>query len=443
MTRESHSESLIVLTALVALAIAPAGCTHAPAAKASQAAGAAITSVEVVYPERATVRRSCEEPGQVEAYEETAIYAKLSGYVEKWNVDIGSKVKKGQILAVLSVPELDADAAQKRAMVEQAEAKLGQAKASIAVAQASIAGSEAKLVEVKAGIKRAESDLTRWQAEFDRVEQLHKARVQTGSLLDETRSKLKASESAREEVYAQVNSAEAALRHSQATLEQARSDATAAAAALKVARTELDRVEALREYETIKAPYDGVITRRQVSIGDLTEPGKHGEPLFVTARDDVVRITVAVPELYAADVGPGNPAVVRLQALPGEPLQRQVSRTSWTLDPKNRTLRAEIDLPNPKGTLRPGLYAYATIIVAEHLNALTVPSTAVVRENARTYCVAVVDGKAQRKPLTLGLEDGTRTEVLSGLREDDAIVKVNAASLVDGQAVRVVSPPGK
>ena len=139
-------------------------------------------------------------------------------------------------------------------------------------------------------------------------------------------------------------------------------------------------------------------------------------------------------------VEPGDRVLIRLQALATQPFEGKVTRTSWTLDAKNRTLRTEIDVPNPKSTLRPGLYAYATVIVEEHTGALTVPSSAVIREGAKSYCILVVDGKAVRKPVTPGLEDSSRAEILSGLQGDEAVVKANAASLVDGQAVQIVKP---
>jgi hypothetical protein len=131
---------------------------------------------------------------------------------------------------------------------------------------------------------------------------------------------------------------------------------------------------------------------------------------------------------------------VRLQALPGRDFEGKVTRTSWTLDARNRTLRTEIDVLNPKGTLQPGLYAYATVIVEEHTGALTVPTPALVRQDSQTYCVAVANGKAVRTPVTVGLEDGTRSEILSGLRGGEAIVKAYASSLSDGQSVSVIVP---
>ena len=236
------------------------------------------------------------------------VYARVPGYVEKWTVDIGAKVTKGQALAVLAVPELDAEAEQKQAMIEEAEAKRIQAKAAQEVAEANLVSAQAKLVEVKAGTKRADADLARWQAEFKRVEQLFQEHAQTGSLVDETRSKLRASESTRDEVYAQGKTAEAAVRQSEAMLAKARADLTAATASIKVARSDAHRVQALRQFATIVAPYNGVVTRRHVDVGDLTEPGNHGEPLFMVARDDIVRINVSVPEMYATEVEPGNRA---------------------------------------------------------------------------------------------------------------------------------------
>src|SRR5271165_6137397 len=134
--RQSILRNPIGLAALVALATTTAGCGQTAAVKADNTTAPAVTRVEVVKPGRATIRRSTEEPGQIEAYEVTPIYSKVSGYVQKWNVDIGAKVVKGQVLAVLSVPELDAETELKVAMVEETEAKHAQAKASLEVAQA-------------------------------------------------------------------------------------------------------------------------------------------------------------------------------------------------------------------------------------------------------------------------------------------------------------------
>jgi HlyD family secretion protein len=433
----------IGLALVAALAAGVAGCERpSPATTGRGDAKAAppVTRVEVVRPERQTIRRTVEEPGQVEAFEVTPVHAKVAGYVRTWNVNIGSKVTKGQVLAELDVPEAEAEADQKRAMVAQAEARRAQAEAAVEVAQADVAAAEARLAEARAGIRRAGADLERWQAEYKRVEHLFRERAQTGSLLDETRNKLRSSEAARDEADAQVTTARAAVTQGRAALDKARADVAAAASGIQVAQADARRSEALLGYTRIVAPFDGVVIRRHVDTGDLTVPGPQGDPLFVVARSDVVFVAVAVPELFAASVGPGDRATVRLQALPGRSIEGKVTRTAYALDAHSRTLRAEIDLPNPDGALHPGLYAYTSIVADEHPDALTLPSTAVIREGGKAFCAAVRQGRVARLPIEVGLSDGTRTEVLSGLDEGEVVVKANAASLADGQPVEPIEP---
>lgn len=426
-------------TAVILLAMS-AGCERASEGKSGRPASP-VSRIEVVYPERHTVRRSVGEPGELQAFETATIHARIPGYVKSWTVNIGTHVKKGQVIAELSVPELEADVEQKKAAIDQAVAKRKLAGAAVKVAEANVAGAEAKLTEVRAGIKRAEADLVRWQAEFRRVEQLFKDRAQTGSLLDETRNKLRSAEATRDEVSAQVACAEVTVIQARAALEQAHSDVGASAAAIQVARAEVRHAEALLGFARIEAPFDGIIIQRNVDTGDLTQPGADRPPLFVIARSDVVTIWVAIPEVFAPAVNPGDRAEVKLQAIPGQAIEGKVTRISWALDPKVRTLRAEIDIPNPEAKLQPGLYANAIIIAEEHSDVLTLPVTSILSEQGRDYCVAVVDGKAVRRPIQIGLSDGSRTEVMSGINAGEAVIKANAASLADGQPVQAIEPP--
>lgn len=436
----SGKTSRVVASLAAALTVIVAGCEQPIEGKA-ESTTRPVARVEVVKPERHTVRRSVSEPAQLQAFETTAIHAKIAGYVKSWSANIGASVRKGEVLAELHAPELRAEVQQKRAAVDQAKAKYKQAQAAVDVAQANVAGAEAKVAETRAGVKRVEADLARWRAEFKRVEELFTARAQTGSLLDETRSKLSSAEAARDEVNAQVKTADVALTQARAALEQARADVEAAASAIQVTAEEARSIEALFAYTKIEAPFDGVITRRHIDTGALTKAGASAEPLFVVARSDILTVVADVPELFAAEVTPGDRVTVELQALKGKVIEGKVTRTAWALDPKTRTLRVEVDLPNPDGKLRPGLYAYATVVAEEHTDVLTVPSTAPVREKDKAICVVVVDGKAARRPVELGLSDGTRTEIVSGLEAGDTVVKANAASLVDGQPLEAVKPP--
>jgi multidrug efflux pump subunit AcrA (membrane-fusion protein) len=434
----SHFRKMIDLAIAVAAVAITVGCERSSEKKAGHSAQQ-VMRVEVVRPERHTVQRTVGEPGQLEAFETTPIHAKIAGYVKNWTVNIGYEIKKGQVLAELWVPEVEADLGEKRAAVEQAQAKKAQAEAAVEVAQAAVVSAEARVTEVQAGIKRADADLMRWQREYGRVEQLFNERAQTGTLLDETRNKLHSAEAARDEVRAKVKSAEAALSEARSELDKARSDVVAAAG-IDVARSEVRHAEAMLGYTRIEAPFDGIVTRRNVDTGDLTQPGAAAEPLFIVARTDPLTITVAVPEGYATEVKPGDDALVKLQAMKGRTVAGKVTRTAWALDPKTRTIRVEIDIPNPGGKLRPGLYAYSTVIVEEHKDVLTIPTTAIVPDRDQTFCVAVVDGKAVRRRIATGLSDGIQTEVTSGLQASEVVVKAGAASIVEGQTVEVVKP---
>ncbi len=432
----SLTESFAASVVLMAIAT---GCEHSSEGKGGQAAPP-LPRVEVVRPQRQTLCRSVGEPGEIQAVETTAIHAKIPGYIKSWTVNIGARVKKGQVLAELSVPEMEADAQQKKAAVKQAVAKHKLAGAAVRVAEANVKGAEAKLEEVRASVKRAQADLIYQQSQTNRIRELVSGRAVTESLLDEARSTLHSAESTLTEIQAQVKTAEVAVIQARATEDQARSDLGAAAAAIEVAKEDARRADALLAYARIEAPFDGIVTPRNVNTGDLIQPGADQPALFIIARSDVVTIWVAVPEVFAPAVNPGDRAEVKLQALPGRTIEGKVTRISWALDPKVRTLRVEIDIPNPDAKLQPGLYAYATIIAEEHPDVLTIPATAVVSEQGKDYCVAVVASKAVRRPIQLGLSDGTRTEVVSGLDGDEAVVKANAASLTNGQAVAVIQP---
>ncbi|WP_435021481.1 efflux RND transporter periplasmic adaptor subunit [Tundrisphaera sp. TA3] len=435
--RRSHA-------ALCLAALALPGCDRPAVEKTARAEtipARPVARVTVARPLRETVRRMTEQPGQIEAAETTPIYAKLGGYVEKVAVDIGDPVKQGQVLAELRVPEAEADLKQKNAAVKQAEAERKQSESAVEVARAGVASAQAKVEEIQSGVRRSEAEAARWQAEYARVEQLARERALTGSLLDETRSKLEAAQAGRDEVKAKVRSAEAALAEAKAHLDKAGADLEASIARIDVARFEAERAAAMESYARIVAPFDGVVTRRGIDTGHLTTPGAVGEPLFVVARSGLVTITVGVPETEAPSVNIGDTARVRLQALEGKSFEGKVGRTAWALDAPTRTLRTEIDFPNADDALRPGLYAYASIVAEEHKDALTVPTTAIVADAGKTFCVTVEDGKARRHEVKLGLAEGKRTEILSGIGADAEVVEAGGASLVDGQPVAKNDPP--
>jgi RND family efflux transporter MFP subunit len=220
-------------------------------------------------------------------------------------------------------------------------------------------------------------------------------------------------------------------------LEHARADVEVKEAALEVAKKDRDQVKALLAYATLTAPYKGVVTRRNINRGDFVQPATAGQgaPLFVVQRTDLMRVFVTVPEGDADWVKPAakgqaaTEAVIHVEALRGKEFSGPVVRTSWSLDPKERTLLAEIDLPNPNGEdssgeLRPGMYVHATL-KGVRAAAWTLPVSAVVIKRDQTvgdqtFCYMLgEDGKAVKTPLKAGARDAQRVEALAKQTKED------------------------
>lgn len=438
---------VLPLALLLMLLLMMAGCNQPAAAPpAAQAAeGQGGVTVSVIKPERKTVRRTIEQPGHVEAFEQAPLHVKIPGYVRKVHVDIGDHVEKDQVLAELSVPEMVEERNQKEALVEQAKAEVGQMLAALDAAKANHETTKAGIQEASAGRRRVEANFERWQSEYKRVDKLVVGKVIDEQTRDEILNQFKAAEASVEEVDARVRSAMAASDESFARQKKVVADLEAARARQKVAEADYRRLEALLEYARIKAPFKGTITRRHIDTGHFLQPAStsSAEPLFLLARSDSVRIFVEVPESEAALVDKGMPIRLRAQALKGQEFAGKVSRTSWALDPKSHTLRTEIVLENKEGQLRPGMYVNVTLI-AEKPNALTLPALALVVQGDQTFCFRFENGKALRTPIQVGLSGGGLVEVLkkqtsSGQWDDftgsEQIISSNAASLTDGQMV--------
>jgi multidrug efflux pump subunit AcrA (membrane-fusion protein) len=415
----------LVLTTVGGLLVAGAGCTrsgqplNAPEQKALPR-----PEVGLVKPERVNIGVSLSRPGYVEAFEETAMYAKLAGYVAKVNVDIGAKVGEGDVLAELSIPEMVVELTQKDALVLQAQANLG--------------SSEAKVKEAEAGILRAQADVRRWDVEQKRQAKMVRNGVIDKQSLDATQAQLETSQAAEAEAKAQVA--------------KARADVRAAERTIQVAQANKKYIEAMLQYTKIKAPYTGVVVTRNLNKGDFVQPaggsGRKSGALFVLARTDRgVRIFVDVPEAATPWIKDKIKATVRVRTLPGLEVEGEVTRSAWALDPKSRTLKTEIDVKKP-GELRPGTYAYVTL-TTEHKKVWTLPSSAVVQKDNEVYCFRVHNGKALKTPLQIGLNNGQRVEVLKiqrlpakgGRREWDVvsgketIVQGNLEKLTNGQII--------
>jgi HlyD family secretion protein len=438
----------------VAVSLALVGCHRV--STPSNAAPAPSTPISVVKPEKKGVERVIEQPGAVTPFEETRLFAKLPGFVKSIGVDverrgdgkqpilidIGSKVKAGQLLAELAIPELEQEAKQKAALVRQSEAEVEQARKGLVAAEAGVASAKAQVAEANAGLSRGQALFDRWQSEASRMTGLARGGVIDTQTRDETTNQFRAAEATRNEASAKVATAEADVRQSEAARGKAVADVAAAEAKLEVAKVEVARVAALLGYTKITAPYDGVVTHRAINTGDFL-PGNGKEGVFSVARLDPVRVVAHVPEADAGLVTEGLPVRLTVQSLPGRELHGSVARTSWSLEPGSRTLRTEIDLPNKDASVRPGMYVYARI-TAPLPAAWAVPAGAVGKFNDETIVYLVVDGKAVRTPVQVLRGDGKVTQLhryrKSGASEwiefdGSESLASPASALTDGQLV--------
>jgi RND family efflux transporter MFP subunit len=398
------------------------GCTQplAPAQSPSTDKAAEVSSKEIATtkPERRTLSMVVRQPGTIQAFEQTPILAKIAGYVRKWNVDIGDRVRKGQVLAELWVPELAVELRQKEALVQQSEAEILQAKETASAAQASLRSAEATVKEAESRRLRAQADFKQMRSQYERLASVEKSGVLDKVSIEETRHSSEAAEAGLQEVEAKVKSAEAARDESAAKYRKYLADVTVAEAHLQVAKENRDQVQAMLSYTKLTAPYDGVVIKRFVATDHFVQPatGPRVEPLFVVERVDLVRVLVEVPEAAAGWIQRGDKARIHVQVLVGQDFTGEVTRTSFSLDRTARTLIAEIDLPNPKDQLRPGMYVSA-IITALQPDVLTLPTSAVVTQGDVTqgyqsFCFLVENGKAIRTPVQIGRNDGQFVEIL-------------------------------
>ncbi len=449
----TKSLSVLGVIASVALGLVSGGCAKPAVAQATHEGGPpsaakTLDRVTAATPQRKDLELYTTQPGQIEAYEQAPLFPKVTGYVEEVFVDIGDTVTKDQPLVKLWIPEMQDELEQMEALLAHAEAEVRQAEAAVNAARAVAETAQARVQQAEAGIVRADGEFQRWKAEYARIEELAGKGSVTNKLVDETRNQLRAAEAARQEVAANVASARAGAAEAQANIQKAEADQGAAEARLRVAKANLARTKTMVAYATIKAPFDGVVTRRYVDIGHYVQAASGAEvkPLVVVSRMDLVRVFVDIPELEASLVNSGegaDSAIVHVQALGGREFEAKVTRTSWALDPSNRSLRTEIDIPNPDGVLRPGMYATVTILLEKRKDAIALPITAIIRNGSGTFCCSVESGKIERRPINLGLRFGDEVEVLSGLDMGTVVVLARAESLVQGQSVEVLAPEEK
>jgi len=383
-----------VLAALVSLVFV--GCRDTT----SQAKAAETSAASVARVTRENLSSTLTVAGQFQPYQEVDLHAKVSGYVRHINVDIGDRVRVGQVIATLEIPELDAQVAGAKAQVRHSQSE-------IARAQSEVAG--------------AESNHAALHAAFTRLEQAAKQRpgLIAEQELDDARAKDQDSE-------ARVNTAKSAL---EATNEQ-----------LGISRADNQRVQSLSDYSVVTAPFNGVITMRYADTGSLIQAGTASNtqamPLVKLAQSDLLRLRMPVPETDVPYIQNGGQVQVKVQAT-GKTFLGKIVRFARALDPSTRTMLAEVDVSNPTLALSPGMYAETVISLQQRDNVFTIPIQAVVQGESQSY-VLVLDSTnhVQKKIVTLGIQGADKAEITSGLSDNEMVIVSAQTNYQVGQVVR-------
>ena len=336
-----------------------------------------VPLVSVVSPTATTADLGAAIPAEVQAFVQAPIYARASGYLKNWYVDLGDRVTNGQVLAEIVTPELDQQ-------LEQARAELAQNQAALNLSQIT----------------------------SDRWAELLKT--------------------------ASVSEQEAAEKSADLALKKA---------VVAASQANLDRLQALKNYDHVTAPFDGIITARNTDIGQLIAADA-GRELFSLAQTDPLRVYVRVPQTLIHTVAPGQTAEVTFQELPGSKFTATVTRTAGAVDVASRTMQVELLLKNPKGNIFSGSYAQVRFDDTAGASVLRISDNAIITRAQGTQ-VAVVgdDNRVELRNITLGRDYGSYIEVLAGLKAGDWVIVNPPDAISDGATVKVAADsettPGK
>jgi RND family efflux transporter MFP subunit len=376
---------------LAAALLATLGCDRSTARPSPTAAadGAPPVLVEVSRPARGTIVRRLDAVATLDPWQEAMLYAKASGYLKSIRVDRGDRVRKGDLLAVLDIPEMQDEQVQLRAQAQQAEAEVEKARAEVRLQEITLDRLRAVLAEEPGAVTGQEVDLASGK------------------------------------------------------LDAARASLAAAGSRLLVVRADLSRLETLLAYSRITAPFDGIITQRFVDPGALVTAGTASKPSPIVhiANATRLRAMVDVPESDVARIRNGSAARIRVDALPGRLFKGTVSRFSRALDPATRTMRTEVLIANPDGVLAPGMFGRITLELERLENVLTLAPAQLHFDKDQAYVLVAADGRARRVKVVCGADDGKAVEIVSGLTGGEEVISKTSAPLSDGAPIRLAESP--
>jgi RND family efflux transporter MFP subunit len=331
-------------------------------------------------------------------FQEIDVYAKEAGYVKELNVDYGSHVRKGDVMAVLEVPELEAQLQQDQAAIKARNDE----------------------------VTRAANEVGRAKAQYD-VAHLQYTRL---AEVSKTKPGLVAQQEV-DDAQGKDLGAESNLDAVKGTLESAKSE-------VAVAQARLAHDQAMYDYSKITAPFSGVVTQRFANLGALMQAGTsstQSTPLVRLSEETTYRLVIPVPESYVRYIRIGDRVEVKVPAL-GQTVTGKVARTSIDVNSETRTMHTEVDVPNPTGKLVPGLYAEAVLTMNQTGDAITIPVQAIDRTGDQTSVVVLQNNNTvQTRPITLGVQNANYAEVATGLAAGERIVVSDRSSLKSGEQV--------
>jgi HlyD family secretion protein len=409
------------------------------------------TNVKVVRPRRGAMERITVQVGSVEA-DEVQLQAKVSGYLKsitrtkelkespERELDIGDSVTEGQELAVIDVPELEKQVKRNKAVVDQAKARVRQMTAKVAVARADLVSANAQIVYAEANARAAKAWLSYRELHLARMTKLKKEGVIEEKLEEESMERCEAAKESENAAKAAIVTSDAKSKSAYANILLSKADLREAKAQMKVAQAELEKSEELFKYSKIVAPFNGHITERMLVRGAFVRSAADGgaaQTLFTIQSPDRMRMVVQIPDSDAPYAVKGKIAYVEIDAFPADKKEYRISRIAKSEDPKTRLMHVEIDLPNPDGKIRQGMFGKVTIILDKMTKQLSIPSSCLAgKAQSRKGTVFVErDGKAYLKKVTLGMDNGARVEVLQGLKTTDRVI-LSPAGLTDGIVVQ-------
>ncbi|MBR8837000.1 MAG: efflux RND transporter periplasmic adaptor subunit [Stigonema ocellatum SAG 48.90 = DSM 106950] len=376
-----------------------------------------VPSVNVITPQRGKAS-DLVLSGSVVSLNQTSIYARSNGYLRRWLVDIGDRVKQGQLLAEIESPDVDQEVLQARAQLAQAQANLIQSRAALAKGRSD-------LKQTRANLLIALQTWQRW-----------KILVQQGAVTQQDA----------DTKYATYQANLANVEAAQNTVNSNEANVNAAQALVNSNIANLQRYTVLQSYEKVTAPFTGIITARNVNAGVLITPGtgNTNTSLYTIAGYDNVTVNVNVPQTLTQSLKIGQTAQITVRELPQRVFSGKVVRTSDALDPNTRTLLAQVAVQNLDGALRPGMYGSVKFNIARANPPLIVPASTLVINAAGTQVATVTkDNKVHYQKVVLGRDYGTEIEIASGLTGNESLLATPTVDQIEGTPVKPVAAAQK